>query len=149
MEERDNINQTKVNSMVDNVKQTETEELNQSIALDTDKTKNINSNNTKDGECKLNILEQKLDKIENILTGKFDLAVKKTSERTFASVLKSESDVKEPKQDSTGAASCPNKTAKWLVDWKKDKESRAYNIVIHGKKFWTAEDDKQYVQNFL
>ena len=114
MEEKDNTNQTKVNSMVDIDTQTENEELTPSIALDTDKTKNIDSNNIKDGQCKLNILEQKLDKIENILTGKFDLAVKKTSKRTFASVFKFLLRRQgKPKQDSTGAASCPNKTAKW------------------------------------
>ena len=89
-------------------------------------------------------LEEKLEKIESILLEKFSPTQDETLSYASALKLGRSSEKPTPKHQVTFM-----KQRNCELLERKEKDARACNIVIHGKKFREIEDDKKYVQNML
>ena len=125
----DSTNESKADLKVENTPQTEVLEPT---------LPSITENNS--GQYKMEVLEKKLEKIESILTEKLTQVIKDES-ISYASALKSGASKKHQ-------VTLMKQRNSELLE-KKEKDVRACNFVIHGKKLWTTEGDKKYVQNLL
>ena len=100
-------------------------------------------------ECSLETLELKINKIENLLSKQIEPKNENASIKTFASVLMAGSNTDSPNKATLVQQANLIKQRNGELIEKKERESRACNVVIHGRHFWTSEGDNKYVDSLL